>query len=259
MRFRRHTESGLTAAGQSFLATMRGRRTVKQIGILVGAFLAGYLVTVFFIYPTPLFSADKAVPRVLDEDGAEGRTRLEAQGFKGRIDGEEPHPRTPKGAVVWQDPAPGTTLPAGTTVHLTTSSGPASVPVPDVVAFDASLARRVLLAAGFAVAGIDSIPASSDPGTVVATRPSSGIVRDAGAGVGLVLSGGPAEISVPDLFGMTKEQAIDRLDQTGLTSVETQNRMVTSGPAGRVVEQRPASGNLVRRGTRVTLFLSKKP
>jgi serine/threonine-protein kinase len=259
MRIRRHTGSEGRVAGPGFLATMRGRRTLKQVGLVVGSFVAGYLVSVFFIYPTPLFSSDKAVPRVLDEEGGEARSRLEAQGFKARIEGEEPHPRTPKGAVVWQDPAPGTTLPAGTIIHLTTSSGPASVPVPDVVGFDAALARRVLLAAGFAVSGVDSIPANSDPGTVVATRPASGIVRDAGAGVGLVLSGGPAEISVPDLFGMTKEQAMERLDQSGLNQIEIQNRVVTSGPAGRVVEQRPASGNLVRRGTRVILFLSKKP
>jgi serine/threonine-protein kinase len=84
-------------------------------------------------------------------------------------------------------------------------------------------------------------------------------VRDPGAGVGLVLSGGPAEISVPDLFGMTREQALDRLNQTGLTQIEVQTRVVPTGPAGRVVEQRPAAGNLVRRGTKVTLFLSKKP
>jgi serine/threonine-protein kinase len=77
--------------------------------------------------------------------------------------------------------------------------------------------------------------------------------------VGLVLSGGPAEISVPDLFGMTREQALDRLNQTGLTQIEVQTRVVSTGPAGRVVEQRPAAGNLVRRGTKVTLFLSKKP
>lgn len=255
MRPRRHLE----VSGPPFLTTVRGRRLLKQIGIVVGAFVGGYLVAVFFIYPTPIFSADKSVPRVLDDDGADARSRLEAQGFKARVEGEEPHPRSPKGSIVWQDPAPGTTLPAGSIVHLTASSGPAPVPVPDVIGFEAALARRVLLAAGFGVSGTDSIPASADAGTVVATRPSTGIVRDPGAGVGLVLSGGPAEISVPDLFGMTREQALERLDQTGLTQVEVQNRVVTTGPAGRVVEQRPAAGNLVRRGTKVTLFLSKKP
>jgi beta-lactam-binding protein with PASTA domain len=255
MRFRRQ----LDVAGPPFFSTVRGRRMVKQVGIVVGSFLAGYLMTVFFLYPAPIFSADKAVPRVVDDDAAEARTRLEALGFKGRVEGDEPHPRAPKGTIVWQDPAPGTTLASGSIIHLTQSSGPASVPVPDVVGFEAALARRVLLAAGFAVSGTDSIPASSDPGTVVATRPATGIVRDPGAGVGLVLSGGPAEISVPDLFGMTREQALDRLNQTGLTQIEVQTRVVSTGPAGRVVEQRPAAGNLVRRGTKVTLFLSKKP
>jgi len=261
MRVRRHTgESSPSASPHTpFFGTVRSRRLLRQAGIVFGAFAAGYLVTVFFVYPAPIFSSDQAVPRVIDEDATEAKTRLDGQGFKGRVDGDEPHPRAPKGTVVWQDPAPGTTLPAGSVVHLTVSSGPASVPIPDVVGFEAPLARRVLLAAGFAVSGTDSIPASADAGTVVATRPGSGIVRDPGSGIGLVLSGGPAEISVPDLFGMTKDQALDRLNQTGLTSVEVQNRIVPTGPPGRVVEQRPAAGNLVRRGTRVILFLSRKP
>lgn len=255
MQFRRHT----AAPRPPLLGTVRARRLLRQLGVVVGAFVAGYLVTVFIVYPTPIFSADKSVPRVIEEESGEARTRLEAQGFKARIEGEEPHPRAPRGSIVWQDPPAGTTLPPGSIVHLTASSGPASVPIPDVVGFEAALARRVLLAAGFAVSGTDSIPASADAGTVVATRPGSGIVRDPGAGVGLVLSGGPAEISVPDLFGMTKDQALDRLNQTGLNQVEVQTRVVTTGPAGRVVEQRPAAGNLVRRGTRVVLLLSKKP
>ncbi len=257
MRFRRHT--GESSPSTPFFGTVRSRRLLRQAGIVVGAFAAGYLVTVFFVYPTPIFSADQAVPRVIDEEASEAKSRLDAQGFKGRVDGEEPHPRSPRGSVLWQDPAPGTTLPPGSVVHLTLSSGPASVPIPDVNGFEAPLARRVLLAAGFAVSGTDSIPASADAGTVVATRPAAGIVRDPGSGIGLVLSGGPAEISVPDLFGMTKEQAMDRLDQAGLNSVEVQNRVVPTGPAGRVIEQRPAAGNLVRRGTRVILFLSRKP
>jgi len=254
MRVRRHTAGG----GTPFLRSIRGRRLFKQAGLVVGAFLAGYLIAAFVLFPTPLFSSDHSVPRVLDEDGSEARGRLESQGFRVRVDGEEPHPHAAKGAVIWQDPAPGTSLASGTSVHMTVSSGPGVVTVPDMIGFDAGLAARVIEAAGFTVGGVDSIPAGSETGTVVATRPGAGSSRDPGTPVQLVVSSGPAQISVPDLFGMTPEEARERLRQVGLPLGETVTR-VTNGPAGVVIEQRPLSGTLVARTTRISIYISKKP
>jgi beta-lactam-binding protein with PASTA domain len=254
MRVRRHT----AGSGTPWVSSIRGRRLLKQAGLVVAAFLAGYLIAAFVIFPTPLFSSDHSVPRVLDEDGGEARGRLESQGFRVRVDGEEPHPHAPKGAVIWQDPAPGTSLAPGTSVHMTVSSGPGAVTVPDLIGFDASLAARVVEAAGLTVGGLDSIPAGSETGTVVATRPGAGSSRDPGSPVQLVVSSGPAQISVPDLFGMTLDEARDRLNQVGLPLGETLTR-TTNGPAGVVIEQRPLSGTLVARTTRIAIYISKKP
>jgi len=105
---------------------------------------------------------------------------------------------------------------------------------------------------------VDSIPAGTETGTVVATRPGAGSSRDPGTEVQLVVSSGPAQISVPDLFGMTVEEAKERLLQVGLPLGETLTR-TTNGPAGVVIEQRPLSGTLVARTTRISIYISKKP
>ena len=252
MRIRRHLAPPL-------FRTIRGRRGLKQAGIVVAGFVVGYLITVIWLFPAPLFSSDHPVPRVLDEDGAEARHRLDQQGFRTRMQDDEPHPTAPRGAVIWQDPAPGTVLPAGSTVLLTASAGPAPVAVPDVVGIDESQARKIIEAAGLKPGAADSVPAGSDPGVVVATRPATGVGRDPGSTVDLVVSSGPAEINVPDVIGMSPQQARERLSQAGLQAGEVVARTVTSGPAGVVIEQRPASGTLSSRKARVNLFISRKP
>ena len=251
MQVRRHQ-------GPPFLQTIGGRRLVKQTTIITAGFVIGYLLTVFWLFPAPLLSAGHMVPRVLDRELGEAREKLEKQGFRPRTGEEQPHPRAPKGTVIWQDPPPGVVLPQGSPVQLTTSSGPAPVPVPDVMGLELPLARKVVEAGGLLVGEVDSIPASADRGVVVATRPSSGVARDPGFAVDLVVSNGPAEISVPDVIGMTLQPARLRLEQAGLKVGGVTWRTAANKPEGMVIEQRPAPGTLSPGGGRVDLILSRK-
>jgi len=251
MRFRRSGDSW-------FRSTVAGRRFLKQAGIVVGAFIFGYLLTVFWLFPAPLFSSGHAVPNVLLQGVTAARERLEKQGLRVKTEGELPHPKAPKGTVVWQDPPPSTVVPPNTMVTLTLSSGPAAIPVPDVVGFEAQLAIRVLQASGLTLGVTDSLPSGTEPGIVVATRPSSGVGRDPGTPVDVVVSRGPAEISVPQVVGMTREQARERLEVAGLVLGEVTSRVVLGRPEGMVVEQRPGAGTLSTRNGRVDLVLSRK-
>jgi serine/threonine-protein kinase len=132
------------------------------------------------------------------------------------------------------------------------------VAIPDVVGFEASLALRVLQASGLTIGVTDSLPSAADPGVVVATRPGAGVGRDPGTPVDIVVSRGPAEISVPGVLGMTTQQARERLELAGLAVGSTSSRTVLGKPDGIVVEQRPAPGTLSSRGGRVDLILSRK-
>jgi serine/threonine-protein kinase len=183
---------------------------------------------------------------------------LERLGFRVKFDPDEPDPKAAKGTVIWQDPAPGTVIPKGSTVLLTPSSGPPTVPVPDVVGMDEALARKVMEASGLKIAEVDSLPASAEPGVVIATRPSAGVGRDLSSDVSLVLSRGPAEINVPDVIGMSRQQASDRLEQAGLKLGAISSRPAANRPVGVVIEQRPAPGTLSPRDGRVDIIVSRK-
>lgn len=242
----RHTEPSL-------LSTVRGRRLLGGVTIVAAATLLGFLVAVR-MYPAPLFPQNLALPRVLDIGITEAQERLRAAGFRLKIAPEEPDPRVPRGRVVWQDPPPGTLLADGSTVTLTPSAGPAQIPVPDLIGFDVIEAHKVILAAGFAVGEEDTVASGSDPGTVVATRPSAGSARDAGTPVDLILSSGPGRVTVPPVLGLPLAEARAALRGAGLQVGRVRRGDPSSAP-GTVAQQNPAPGTSSLRDRPVDLVV----
>jgi serine/threonine-protein kinase len=166
-----------------------GRWWLRAATVVLATFGLGYLVAVAWLSPVPLFSSDHAVPRLLDLPLAEAQARLAELGFRPRVGPARAHPTIPAGRVAWQDPPAGTVLAANSVVNYAASSGPAPVPVPDVVGFSRQHAERVLAAAGLRIGSVDSVAADPEPGVVVATRPAAGVGREPGETVDLMVSG----------------------------------------------------------------------
>ncbi len=203
MRFRRHVSSE-----PGWVPAVPPRRLLRDLGILAGIFVVGFVVASAWLSPVPLITADHAVPRVLELSVAEAQHTLVGLGFRVKLDPEQAHANLPRGSVVWQDPPPGVILPQNSVVLLTPSAGQLQIRVPDLVGLIAPQAQKVLVAAGLKLGKIDSVAADPEPGIVVATRPSAGVGRDAGAAVDLVVSGrravsmaGPPQTPAPTASG----------------------------------------------------------
>ena len=250
MRVRRFTPEG---------GLRMNRRFLIGLGVVAGASLLGYLLAALVLFPAPITESTVPVPGVLGQPYASAEATLEAAGFRVRREAEVPHPTALGGTVVWQDPPPETRLPPSAVVRLTVSTGPEGSAVPDVVNLDLDLARSVLQEAGFTVAGIDSVAALSAPGTVLATRPGLGVVRRPGDSVTLVVSRGPADIQVPALRGLTRDQAAQRLAAVGLVVGYVRFEDRPGAHNGAVLEQRPAPGVRLPRRGRVDLILARAP
>lgn len=235
--------------------TVRGRDRLRIGLILGGAALAGYLVTCV-AYPAPLIPRDYEVARVLGLPLPEAEKELNQQGFKPKVEGEDSDPVIPAGHIVWQDPPPETTLPGGSAVRLTVSTGPALVSVPDVISFEVDQAHQVIDAAGLQIGSIDSIPSASEPGMIITTRPSVGSTRPPGSKVDIVVSRGPADIRVPDVVGLQQEEARQRLEAAGLKVGAITIRAARRNAVGIVLEQRPGGGGFSRHDGRVSLVIS---
>ena len=139
----------------------------------------------------------------------------------------------------------------GETVDLFVSSGPAPRTIPDVVggSFEdaAAALERLQLSATRAEEFSDTVPA----GEVIRTEPRSGQQVARGTAVKVVVSKGPDLVVVPDVIGMTLDEALGVLEGAGF-QVEAEGP-----PRGRVFESDPGSGARVKRGSTVTIYLRR--
>src|SRR3989442_1773686 len=111
MRFRRH----IPAASQwKWTWPSLGPNGVRRWALaLAGAVLAGYLTAYLVVFPSPIWRSRQVVPRVLGLALEDASRQLREAGFQIQDGGSEPHPTAPQGTVIWQDPPPGVSAPAG--------------------------------------------------------------------------------------------------------------------------------------------------
>jgi beta-lactam-binding protein with PASTA domain len=183
MRARRHVSTGIP-----LFQSGPWRGFLRDMALILATFIVGYGISAVWLSPGSMFSKDHSLPRVLEMTEAKAKQQLTELGFRPRLDGERPNDVYPAGTVIWQDPPPGTVLQPNSVVQLVLSTGPALVPVPDVVGLAIPQASKILAAAGVRVGSIDSSAAGPESGVVLATRPSAGIGRPRGSAVALVVS-----------------------------------------------------------------------
>src|ERR1041385_1263584 len=235
--------------------TVKARDRLRAGLILGAAALGGYLLTCV-AYPAPVMPRDHPVARVLGLPQSEAEKELNQAGLKPRIEPDATDPVIPAGHIVWQDPPPGTVLPRGALVHLTASSGPAPIAVPDVTGFEVEQARQVIEAAGLRLGDVDTVPNAAEAGVVVSPRPGTGATRPPAAPVGLIVSKGPADIKVPDVVGLDQEEARKRLEGAGLKVGKVRSRD-NRGKPGQVLQQRAGAGGFIPRESRMDLVIGK--
>lgn len=268
MRFRRHVPRSHIRLSLlrgfrprlSRLDGLRGGRwPILVVTGFVGAFVVGYALAALVFFPSPIFAATRSVPRLLGMSRDEAAASLSKIGLEvGEVD-RVSHPTAPPGQVVWQDPPAGLGVPEGSLIRFSVSGGPQRVPVPDLVGYDASIAAQLIEAAGLRIGRVDSTQAPVPQGVVVSTRPPTGSTLLPGSGVTLVVSVGAPTITVPDLTGLTQEEAEIILQQVGLTLGTTLRRASPAVPPGTVVAQDPASSTLSAPGTVVNITLARAP
>jgi eukaryotic-like serine/threonine-protein kinase len=128
--------------------------------------------------------------------------------------------------------------------------------VPDVVGERSGTAAQILQNRGFEV---DVVPIQSDTvpeDRVAGQRPEPGTEAEEGSLVTITVSSGPGEAPVPLVQGLPADEAADRLREAGFES-ERRREFSDTVRSGRVIETAPQEGTSVRRGSTVTLIVSR--
>jgi serine/threonine-protein kinase len=154
-----------------------------------------------------------------------------------------------KDSVISTRPAAGTVLDDGQAVVVVVSVGKPRVEVPQVTGRRFEDTVAVLAAAHLQArrtVEFNDLP----KGLVVRTEPAAGSGATWGSTVTVVVSKGPDLVAVPDVVGLSRQQAEQRLREAGL-------RWSYVFPIGsQVIQQSPLAGDKAKRGSEVRLLLN---
>ncbi len=194
------------------------------------------------------------VPKVTSLQLPEARERLDRAGFE-KVEVERERSFAEVDRVLRQDPDPGEQASKGDTITLIVSGGPGRVVVPSVRNTRTELAIRELEKAELKVTADPQASDTVKRGFAIGTSPEEGDRVERGSRVRLFVSTGPAQATMPDVVGLTRDTAESRLTREGL-DVRVQRRE-SDEPENDVIEQSPAAGTKVDKGDRVTIVISE--
>lgn len=147
----------------------------------------------------------------------------------------------------------------GTWYYLSTrESAPETVTIPSsIIGMSQSQADAALSELGLQVETGETIASDTiESGKVAATDPPAGSTVQVGSTVTLQLSSGSDQVTVPDVSGLSQDQARDRIEQTELAvgSVTTEDDPQVE--EGKVIRTDPESGTALTKGEKIKLVIS---
>ncbi len=193
------------------------------------------------------------VPDVSGKSADTAVLELTRAGFTNIETREEFSPDVLEGFVIETNPLAGQVVPRDATIIVLVSQGPEPVEVPNIRGRSPGAAEAELNALGLQlVVSSDTVEVPLDSGligNVAEQDPDPGTVVEVGSEV-VVRIGAPTQVAVPDLRGLTPEQAQNEAAAVGL-NVDIVGTTVTNNQAdgGRVATQIPDPGTSILEGS----------
>ena len=150
----------------------------------------------------------------------------------------------PAGGIVAQSPPRGRTVRPGTSIEVViTGNGNGSAPtsgitVPELSGLTPAEAQSRLRATGLDIGRIARESAAAPLGTIVSQSPAAGASATRGSRVNITVA---SEVRIPDLRQLTREEAIQELQESSL-AIGRVTEESSSQPNGTVIKQWPLPG-----------------
>lgn len=179
-------------------------------------------------------------PRYEESETVEAGYIIEAKDSEGNILGE------------------GSEIKKSETVILKVSSGVSGIEIPAVAGVTYESAVNALTKEGFKVSKVEEFDEEIEEGHVVSVVPESGTTVPKGSTVQIIVSKGPetTNIKVPNLVGLTTEDALARLLETGLLIGSQTTAASDTIEKDKICQQSVAAGEYVEKGTPINVTIS---
>jgi len=240
--------------GEAFVspAGRRRRRRWPWVALvaLLAALGAGTAVAI-----AQLRIPEHPVPNLAGKSLDEAAAEVADEGFELRVASRAYDDAVPVDRIVVQSPALGE-LREGQTIELVLSRGPEPRTVPDLTGLDQAAAEAALRAQDLEPAFTAQPDEEIPEGVVVDWSPVGETTK--GAAVAVNVSAGPPLREVPELAGRGYDDARNALVERGLQAKRT-DAFSNDVEPGIVIRTTPGAGAPARKGSTVTVVVSKGP
>jgi len=168
----------------------------------------------------------------------------------------EPSNTVKEGFAIRTSPGAATEVDRDSRVRLFVSSGPDQVSVPDVVGLTREAAETRITREGLDVR-VEMEESGETENEVIAQSPGAGASLERGDEVTITVALALEQVSVPDVTGLTRAEALRTLQAAGLQGAVSEQAVDTRDEDGVVIEQRPGNGAEVDGGSTVTLIVGR--
>ena len=229
---------------------------ILMLGLALVAFATGVLVFNGLVMPRLIHGIGQVeVPDVRNLTLEQAEQALRSTGLQLSREGERFDPGVPRGFVLSQDPAPGTSVRGRRRVSVVVSLGEEYSSVPEVFGESQRTAEQLVRSAGLQLGAITRAPSDQvGEGLIVGSDPGPETVLPQGSIVSLLVSTGAGEVSyvMPELLGREIAGVRRQLEALGFKVATPPG----SGSLGTIVAQRPAAGSRITRADAISLQAS---
>lgn len=237
---------------------------LKQI-FKTGAIFSSFLViTGVMAYLTLTYTIKNedsvVVPELVGKHVVSVLEKLTDLGLNTKVSGSEYTFETPKNHIISQDPEAGTIIKKGRDVRIIFSKGSRSITMPSLIRIPIQQAG-ILLSDNGMNQGVISYTYSNEieKNKIITHVPEAGTTTNRGNTVNILVSKGkrPGEYFMPDLKGMTIDEAILLIEKKHLKLGEVKSVSSKKAPQNVVTFHEPHTGSKIMEGGIVSLVINR--
>ena len=203
--------------------------------------------------------AQVTVPDILGMTVEEATETLNKKGLGLSIAERAYSDKYEKGEIMEQKTAANKKVDKNTEIQVVVSNGEEilTVAVPDVSGQSESAAQKTLEDANLVVDSESKYDDHIEAGKVISTDPAAGMVVEEGTHVKMYVSMGVEKVEVPQITGITSEEAQAALAAVGLIGGSVTEEYSEEYDAGYVISQGKSAGSKLEKGSAVDYVVSK--
>lgn len=200
-----------------------------------------------------------SVPDLVGKTEEEAKKALSEVGLGYGVGGREESEEFERGEIISHSPSKDEKVDVNTEVKVVVSTGKTAQKkeVPNVAGQDEAAAKKAITDSGF----VPEVEYKSDDnmenGKVISSSPNAGAQVVEGTRIIIYVSKGTDKVSVPSLIGRSKEDAAAILSSAQLAGSLFGEQYSDQYEEGQIIDQNPAAGTKVAKGTTVAYIVSK--